>query len=325
MAHTAEQKLAQLASNYLNFQQFAKSASRLTSKSYANDINQFLQTGESGRIIFQDQRWVVFGQKVQALNKNLSPETLEKLILERIKAAQRAWAHLSVASRNRKNACLKSFFKWLHQEEWITRDLSSLVHCPKIPQKVPHFISLDEALSLVHALKASKDKNKYRDMAFVLLLYGAGLRVSEACSLKWKQIDFTERTIIVNGKGGKERKVVMVKLLAEALKKLPREDHFVFRAQKSLGAMDSRVGYEIVRSVGARAGLNKALHPHALRHSFATHLLSSGTDLRVLQELLGHESLTATQKYLHLSIESLSRTMETHHPLGHKTTVKKEN
>ena len=87
-------------------------------------------------------------------------------------------------------------------------------------------------------------------------------------------------------------------------------------------AIDTRTAYEIVRQSGARAGLLKPLHPHALRHSFATHLLSNGTDLRILQELLGHESLTATQKYLHLSLDKLARTMEANHPLGDKSKRK---
>jgi integrase/recombinase XerC/integrase/recombinase XerD len=96
------------------------------------------------------------------------------------------------------------------------------------------------------------------------------------------------------------------------LKAFPRQGQYVFGEKP----MDTRTGYEIIRQCGARAGLLKPLNPHALRHSFATHMLSSGTNLRVLQELLGHESLTATQKYLHLSMDSLARTMEKNHPLG---------
>ena len=100
----------------------------------------------------------------------------------------------------------------------------------------------------------------------------------------------------------------------EALKKLNRQETYVYGKTP----LNTRTAYQIVKDWGKRAGLLKPLHPHALRHSFATHLLSGGTDLRILQEILGHASLAATEKYTHLSLEQLSITMESHHPLGNK-------
>jgi site-specific recombinase XerD len=314
MSPRNEQNLAELTAKYLNYQELARTASKLTSKSYANDLNQFLHPLRLGPIIFQDGKWRVSQPGGPLISSPLTSQLLKGLIRQ----AQNRWSSLSPASRNRKNACLKSFFKWLLQEGSIQEDLSSQVVCPRVPSKIPHFLSLDEALALVQNLKVSREPNRNRDLALTLLLYGAGLRVSEAANLKWSDVDLREKLIRVKGKGGKERVVGLVRLLVEALDNLDRNGKFVF-GEKALG---TRAAYEIIRRSGIAAGLLTPLHPHSLRHSFATHMLSSGTDLRILQELLGHESLVATQKYLHLSIESLSRTMELNHPLGARKKLK---
>ncbi|MEK6555665.1 MAG: tyrosine-type recombinase/integrase [Bdellovibrionota bacterium] len=246
-----------------------------------------------------------------------------------IRKAQIEWGGLSPASRNRKYATLKSFFRWAREEGYLEENFGELLISPKVPQKIPHFISVDEVMSLLKSLDSRKSKTKIRDRALLLLLYGGGLRVSEACNLKWEQVDLKQRSLTISGKGGKSRKVVLVDIAAQALQKMQfdqgrhqkqSDNHtrYIF-GEKPL---DTRSAYEIVRQAGAYAGLLKPLHPHALRHSYATHLLSSGTDLRILQELLGHESLTATQKYLHLSLDKLARTMENNHPLGDKSKGK---
>jgi integrase/recombinase XerC/integrase/recombinase XerD len=310
MSSKPEQNLASLAAKYLNFQEFAKTSSRHTSKSYANDLNQFLAPFAGVAILYQDGKWAKSHENLS--NHHEKSGKLENTLKDLLRQVQARWAHLTLSSRNRKYACLKSFFKWLLYEGYIGEDLASQVHCPKVPQKVPHFLSFDEVLSLLQSLKNSKHATRHRDELLILLLYGAGLRISEACGLQWKQLQLDQHLMTVRGKGNKERKVALVGLLTEKLKTFERQGPYVF-GEKPL---DTRTGYEVVRQAGARAGLLKPLNPHALRHSFATHMLSSGTNLRVLQELLGHESLTATQKYLHLSIDSLARTMEKNHPLG---------
>lgn len=314
MSLSKEQKLAQIAAKYLNYQEMVRSSSHLTSKSYANDINQFLHCLRLGKIIYQSQKWTA--------QEPFGPPISVELLRTLLRKAQNLWGGLSPASRNRKAACLKSFFKWLLSENLISEDLGAQVVCPRVPMKVPHFLSLDEALALVKALSKSETPDSDRDLALILLLYGAGLRISEASGLKWSNVDLSQRLIRVKGKGGKERVVGLVRLLADALAKLQKkansDSRFVFGAKP----LETRKAYEIVKRAGISAQLLKPLHPHALRHSFATHLLSSGTDLRVLQELLGHESLVATQKYLHLSIESLSRTMEANHPMGSSRKIK---
>ena len=154
-----------------------------------------------------------------------------------------------------------------------------------------------------------------------LLLYGTGLRVSEACALKWAQIDLKSRTLRVRGKGSKERIVAFPKSLVPLFQKAQKIHKVESKASSTIWGdkeLSTRKAYDWIRNRGAKAGLMRPIHPHALRHSFATHLLVSGANLRTLQELLGHESLQATEKYTHLGIDQLARTLEKHHPLSKK-------
>lgn len=254
----------------------------------------------------------------------------EEDLLARIRIAQRDWADLSPASRNRKTATLKSFLGWLHRESWTERDLSSHLHSPKVPQRLPKHLSVDEAIALMRTLEAEVQKaetvgTSHREVsalanhALVALLYGGGLRVSEACELEVKNIDWQRGTCRVVGKGSKERVIALPALAISAIQKLTTDGHtrYVFGDE----ALSTRVAYDMVRKAGVRAGLLKPLHPHALRHSFATHLLRSGANLRVLQALLGHATLQATSRYTHIGLDDLARTLEAHHPLRRKRTT----
>lgn len=222
-----------------------------------------------------------------------------------------SWSPLSPASRNRKFTVLRGFLGWLFENQYIEKDWRSQLVGPKVPQKIPDFLSLDEVLALFKSLG-----NHPEVLVLSCLLYGGGLRVSEACGLKWADLDRVKRTARILGKGGKQRLVALPDLVWAELGRLSSREgegqSYIFGAEP----LDTRTAYEWIRQAGARAGLHRPLHPHTLRHSYATHLLSSGTDLRVLQELLGHKSLTATQKYTHLSMDHLARSLETFHPLS---------
>ncbi len=327
MSHTRKNKLSEAACNYLNLHLITKSSSFHTAKSYANDLSQFLSPTRCGKIIFQNARWHVrredFFEKLSPKNVVIDAIKNSDALLKRVYSR---WVPLSLASKNRKYAALKAFFNWLHAEGLLPEDLSAKIICPKVPQKVPHFLSLDEALALIQSLKKSRAASRDRDFALILLLYGAGLRVSEATNLLWQNVNLKNHTLRVLGKGQKERQVALVGMLVEILRLLPKKGRYVFTQDRDqTQPLNTRTAYEIVRQAGMTARLLRPLHPHALRHSFATHMLSSGSDLRVLQELLGHESLTATQKYLHLSLESLTRTLETHHPFGHNQNKKSDS
>ncbi len=250
-----------------------------------------------------------------AEKSNLSGQIVDRLIQRSLKK----WAVLSPATRHRKMACLKSFLSWMFNQGGIREDKQVRIKLPRVPYRVPCYLSVDEALYLIQVLKKQSHKGdeQKRDWLLILLLYGGGLRVGEACGLSWEQVDFEGHVLRVLGKGGKERLLSVPKLVFDELNLQKKPRGLIFPN------LSSRKAYSIVQFWGRFAGLNKPLTPHVLRHSFATHLLSSGSDLRSLQELLGHQSLSATQKYTHLQLSHLSRLLESHHPLRNKKSLKK--
>jgi site-specific recombinase XerD len=306
-AYTTHQCLVAYASKFLNYIENIRSYSVFTVRSYSVDLAQSLGV-----------------EKVSFSDPDLkSPTRLigtEEEVLALMRGAVSKWSSLAPASRNRKVATLKSFLGWMYQEGLTERELGLQLHGPKVPRRLPHHLSVDEVMALLQSARAkveeAKDSQKLlmakREHTLLLLLYGGGLRVSEACGLQWKQIDFDKRVLRILGKGSKERIVAVPPKVISALSELERSHTFVFGREK----LDPRKAYDIVREQGRRAGLLKPLHPHALRHSFATHLLSSGANLRTLQELLGHANLQATQRYTHIGVDQLARTMEKFHPLG---------
>ncbi len=289
-------ELSKNIDKYLKYMEFVKSASPLTLRHYSLDLRQAFNYDKNSRSLSEAE------------------------LLATARAAFNGWAHLSLASRNRKAATLKSFFSWAFDQQLTEKDLSFQITAPKVPKKLPHFLSVDEILSVLHTFDGDHAA-PLREKVLFLLIYGAGLRVSEACAVKWADVQWSQKVLRILGKGSKERVVALPKLSVEVLEKWRKDsggdEIYVFGKEP----LNTRTAYEMVRQSGKRAGLLKPLHPHALRHSFATHLLSSGANLRVLQELLGHESLQATEKYTHLGIDHLARTMESLHPLGNKTKV----
>lgn len=281
-------------SKYLKYMENIKSSSPLTLKSYQIDLNQAYKNTE----LFNSTDW----------DSNL----LKKITTQ----AMTQWSHLSLASRNRKIATLKSFMNWLYDEKILTKNLADQLVCPKVPKKIPHFISVDEVTSILkYYERADLQANEFNEKMIFLLIYGGGLRISEACQLRWSAIHFDQRSLRIKGKGQKERIVILPEFCIQNLRKFKsqqEQQEFVFGKQP----LNPRTGYEWIRTAGVKAQLLNPLHPHALRHSYATHLLSSGANLRTLQTLLGHESLQATEKYTHLTIDTLARMMDSQHPLG---------
>ncbi len=285
----AEHLLRRLILGFLFDVEHIDSGSPATLKAYSLDLKQAL---------------------AKAPDIAVADESFEPQLLSLCYAAQKRWANLKSASRSRKTATLKSFLGWLYRQSHTKKNLAHRLAFPKNSQQLPDYVSVDEILSLFAAAKKARHKN-WQPLALLTLLYGGGLRVSEACNLEWSQVDLTRGHMRVMGKGGKERLVTLPASLVAILKKLPQKNKFVL-AEK----MNPRKAYNFVRTLGVQAGLNKPLHPHALRHSYATHLLVSGADLRSLQELLGHSSLSSTQKYLHLKIDHIAEALEKHHPLN---------
>jgi integrase/recombinase XerC/integrase/recombinase XerD len=314
--------LSDLLTNYLKFLNFRQSTSPHTSKSYAKDLQQFFEPVGLQKILYGPQFEEIFYQwneetsgtdyfDLITLLENLVPKAFER------------WRELKPASRNRKAAVLKSFFGWLFEEKQTAKNLSEAISSIKVPMKIPHFLSVDEALVVMKATKGAceEDSLPKTHLLLLLLLYGGGLRVSEACQLKRSEVLESAHQVRVFGKGGKERLATLPDLFWRFFAEARIATDFVFGDQP----LNPRTAYEMVRQAGIRAQLLTPLHPHALRHSFATHLLTSGADLRTLQELLGHSSLMATQKYTHLSLDHLAQTMERAHPLSRANPKLKTN
>ncbi len=239
---------------------------------------------------------------------------------------------MSPASKNRKIGSMKSFLNWLYLEKIIDKNLTFYLHSIKSSQKIPRFCSVDECITMINYFKNKlKQSTKKTNLAKVshnyclfLTLYGAGLRVSEACSLRWCDLNFSKNTIKVTGKGNKERLIpvpdfVLVELIKlQKLSSISSPNQFIF-IQTNNKSLNPRSAYKIIKDHGIASGLQTSISPHSLRHSYATHLLTSGSNLRVIQKLLGHQSLSATQNYTHLQTDDLARTLNTFHPLKNES------
>ncbi|MCC6137872.1 MAG: tyrosine-type recombinase/integrase [Bdellovibrionaceae bacterium] len=223
---------------------------------------------------------------------------------------------LETSSRARTIATMRKFFTFLKQEH-IVDEIPKILVTPKAAQKIPHFLSVDEALAVLKLFSTPElSPRELQSKVLFLLLYGTGLRVSEACSLRWQDVNISKRELRILGKGNKQRMISMPVLVQMNLASIRSSQNqtYIWGEQP----LNTRTAYNYISQVGKKAGLSKPIHPHALRHSYATHLMNDGADLRVIQEMLGHASLVATEKYTHVSMDQLSRTMESFHPLAKK-------
>lgn len=218
---------------------------------------------------------------------------------------------------------VKAFYKYLLTEDLIVSDPSELLESPKIQRKLPDTLSYEDINKLIAAIDLSKPEGA-RNKAIMEVLYGCGLRVSELTELKLSNLYLDIEFIKVTGKGSKER---LVPIGGEAIKALKiwieqvrphiaikkGEDDLVFLNRR--GARLSRVYiFMMIKELAGITGLKKSISPHTFRHSFATHLVEGGADLRAVQEMLGHESITTTEIYTHLDREYLKSTIIQHHP-----------
>jgi len=230
---------------------------------------------------------------------------------------------VSARSQARILSGIKSFFKYLLLEEYIQKDPTSLLEAPKIGRKLPDTLSLEEIDLLINSIDLSKPEGQ-RNKAILETLYGCGLRVSELVNLKISNIFFSSGYIKVSGKGNKERLVPIggkaikeINYYFEDRAKLPKveraDENVVFLTRN--GRKLSRIMiFNIVKSLVERAGLKKKISPHTFRHSFATHLIDGGADLRAVQEMLGHESIITTEIYTHLDRDYLRSAIIDFHP-----------
>ena len=228
---------------------------------------------------------------------------------------------LSKRSQSRLLSSFRSFFDWLVMEGDRKDNPCDPIDSPKLGRYLPEVLSVEEVTSIIDSVDISKWNGK-RDRAVLEILYGCGLRVSEAVGLKISNVYLEEGFVRVVGKGDKERIVPMGEMAVEAVKEYlaarpepasPQYDDILFLNR--FGKAISRVAlFSMVKRQAMAAGVNKEISPHTFRHSFATHLIENGADLRVVQEMLGHESILTTEIYTHIDSSTWQRVILEHHP-----------
>jgi integrase/recombinase XerC len=231
----------------------------------------------------------------------------------------------------RKISTLRTFFKFMEQENIVRHNPMGSIPMPKQEQHIPVFLSVDEVFAL---LESPGHEGRVRDSAILELLYSTGMRVSELVACNLASLDFDSEMVRVKGKGNRERLVPMGKqaikglrayfgerdeLLRNRLQQGKKIDKRALFLNKRGTRLTARSVERLIAEYGRKAGIDKPVTPHVLRHSFATHLLEMGADMRSVQELLGHASLSTTQKYTHLDMVHLMKVYDKAHPKARKS------
>ena len=217
---------------------------------------------------------------------------------------------------------VRAFFKWLHAEKLIAHDPTILFEGPKIGRKLPEILSVEDIDAMIGAIDLTTFEG-VRNRAIIETMYGCGLRVSELTNLEISKLFMQEEYLVVMGKGSKERVVPMSEASIESIRDYAEvrqevdvkrgEENFLFVSKRGKRLTRMMVFY-IVKRLAEAAGIRKTISPHTLRHSFATHLLEGGANLRAIQQMLGHESIATTEIYLHLDRSYLRQEILEHHP-----------
>jgi integrase/recombinase XerC len=259
------------------------------------------------------------------LQRRVTVESVDHIVLRDFLNHLYTERKLSKNSVSRKLACLKTFFRFLVRDGRLKTNPAELISSPRLPKRLPSYLGEGEAASIIEMPQGPGFK-VLRERAVLELLYASGLRVSELVGLNEDHVDMQQQTVRVLGKGRKERIVPFGSFAARALQEyLDKKNALRFTPTDRDGTLPvfislrgKRLHPRDVQRLVARVRLSlrttRRVTPHTLRHSFATHLLERGADLRSIQELLGHESLSTTQKYTHVSIQHLKREYDKAHP-----------
>jgi integrase/recombinase XerD len=288
---------------YENFLKLEKSLSQNSVSAYVNDVNKL--------VFFLDQEYSkVAPEKVKLLHLKGFVEWLNK-------------KGVSPRTQARTISGIKSFFKYLLIEEKIHNDPTSLLESPKIGRKLPDVLSIEEIDLLIDSVDVSRAEGQ-RNKAMLETLYSCGIRVSELVNLKLSNLSFDQGFIKIEGKGEKERLVPISKSAIDEITKYTEGYRKGLNISKEFanilflnrrGKKLSRVMiFTIIKGLSEKVGLGKKISPHTFRHSFATHLINGGADLRAVQEMLGHESILTTEIYTHLDKDYLKSTVQQFHP-----------
>ena len=285
------------------FLQLEKSLSAHSVEAYLRDIDKFAQ------YLF-DEVGAITPAEVTLKHLQTFIQTIGKL-------------EMAASSQARIISGIKSFFKYCLLEQIVTINPTTLLPSPKIQRKLPDVLSFEEIEQLIAAIDLSKPEGG-RNKAILELMYSSGLRVTEAINLKISSLYLDVGFIRVIGKGDKERLVPIgsdaikyIKLYKETIRvhQTPAKDFEDILFLNNRGKALSRVMiFYIIKDLIQKTGINKTISPHSFRHSFATHLVEGGADLRAVQEMLGHESITTTEIYTHINREYLRDTLDRFHP-----------
>ncbi len=289
--------------NYVNYLRFEKNASENTIEAYVSDLQKLQDFAEQNLM-------------------NITPITISYEHLQEF-LYQISKINYSERTQARWISSIKGFFGFLLEDELREDNPSALLETPKLGLYLPDTLSLEEIEKLISATEENTDLAK-RNRCMIEVLYGCGLRVSELTELQISNINFKENYLKIQGKGDKVRFVPLADYTADFIKNYinnirskqkinPKHSDILFL--NSRGAQISRqMVFLIIKEIVRKAGIQKNISPHTFRHSFATHLLQNGADLRCIQEMLGHSSITTTEIYTHLNTEELHETILKYHP-----------
>lgn len=295
--------MQEIFNRYINYLEVERNVSVYTVRNYKSDLLDFFYFLRKKKV-----------NSLEAVDRHVLRDYLSHLVEEGIVKA-------SIA---RKLSAIRSFYRYLVREKMMPANPIEMVSSPKLDKRLPSFLTIAEVERLLNAPDLSTPQGQ-RDRALLELLYASGLRVSELVHLELGQINLDTNEIRVWGKGSKERVVLMGEPAAEALRNyLEQGRHKLLGEKRSKALLLNRYGQRIperrvqkmLEDYAAKAGIEKRVHPHVLRHTFATHLLDGGADLRVVQELLGHAQLSSTQIYTHVTKGQARKVYLSAHPLA---------
>ncbi len=303
MGEIKQSRLQAEIEEFLAYLQLERGLSENTVESYENDLRQFLVC--AGKQGVED--WVDVDEAILS-------EWLAQLSKE----------GYDTASLARKMSALRSFAKYLVSQGLREDDFTELMSRPRMHRKLPEYLDVDEVFSLLNAPSEAKPQG-IRDRAMLELMYSSGLRVSEICNLSLQSIDLQQALVRVFGKGSKERILPIGEKAIQRIERYlrvgrpelvkPRTGSELFLSQQGR-AISRKMFWVSIKKHALKAGISKTVKPHLLRHSFATHLLENGADLRAIQEMLGHEDISTTQIYTAVKTKTLMQEHRRYHPRG---------
>ena len=289
-----------LINDFKFYLQIERGLSKNTVMSYSHDISSFVDFMENSNIKESPQ--------------NCSKETLQQFIFTQSKL-------IGSNSQARRVSALKSFFNFLIFENYCKDSPADLIEAPKIGRKLPQILNTNEIEKILDGIELNKSQGQ-RNRAIIETLYGSGLRVSELVEITLSNIFIKENIIRVNGKGGKQRLIPLgsyskkfIQIYIDEIRPFEKiKDEDILFLNRNGKKMSRAMIFTIIKNAAKKVGIKKKISPHTFRHSFATHLLENGADLRTIQLLLGHESIITTEIYTHLDNKHLKKVMEEFHP-----------